>query len=129
MRRLVQSLAFGLLALLGIVQSGAPAFVGEAWSHVAMYQEYQTIMSRQQALDLVLRGDLGCGYFTELEALTAASDTVTLVWLQASQPIVLPERAASTTFAPPPRSPFHRIEPRVIGHIAEALDPPPPRGV
>ena len=128
MRRFNQSLAFCLLGLLGVVHSGVPAFVAEAWSHTAMYQEYQTIMSRSDALRLVIRGDLGCGFFTELEAFADAADQITLAWFEFSQPILPVPRSHPGSLAVPPGSDPARLDDLVIAsRLEEDIEPPPPK--
>lgn len=127
MRRLVNLLAFALLGLLGCVQSGLPAFLGEVWSHTAMYQEYQTIMSRREAIELVLRGDLGCGFFTELEAFSDAADSITLAWFEFSQPLLCPgARVAGILIPRGYELPFGQAFPVPRSPEGE-IEPPPPR--
>lgn len=129
MSRHLRILAFCLLGLLAVMQSGLPAFIGQAWAQLAMYQKYTTIMSSSDALDLVLKNDLGCGYFDGLEELTQTADTITLGWLTAQQPLVF-IGAHCAQIMPPDRPAFlqhYIIDP--ASTTLKELDPPPPRAV
>lgn len=128
MQRALRYLALGLLALLGLAQSGLPAFIGETWAQVAMYREYQTIMNPQEALELVLKGDLGCGYFTQLEQLNKKTGAVTLAWLSFEFPLPLPPvQRYREQFSPVFKTAPHLTSFEIGYSRSGDIDPPPPR--
>jgi hypothetical protein len=130
MSRLNQIVAILLLGILSLVQSGLPALLGELWAGTAMFLAYEQVMDADNAIELVLRGDLGCGFFPELEALNQETGALTFAWVSTQVP-VLPMSPRDRTDVPYPNSAGTPLGGPHWSRTQQSfpVDTPPPRQV